>query len=144
MSVKIKKSQIHLFLHVCFYSICRQNCFVLWGLVSAAQSGLKTGACQSLNNTVYIQLHSSQHLEIRNQDTFISALAPPPPQKKKAHLMQAHWMLKTWGRGRLKQIDCVLHSAPKIHKSFIYMVQIDKDDSSQFAEKLPGKYWFMS
>ena len=30
-------------------SICRQSCFDLWGLISAAQSGLKTGICQLLS-----------------------------------------------------------------------------------------------
>ena len=41
-------------------SICRQSCFDLWGLISAAQSGLKTGICQPLSEQLtHLTLTSS-------------------------------------------------------------------------------------
>ena len=34
--------------------------------------------------------------------------------------LQAHWMLKTLSRGRLKQIDCAPHSNTEIHEPFTF------------------------
>ena len=42
LSISLKSNEIN--------SICKQNCFVLWRLVSAAQIGLKTGVYQLLGD----------------------------------------------------------------------------------------------
>ena len=60
-------------------------------------------------------MHTCQHLEIRNQDTFIIALTPTD------------------------QIDCALHSAPKCTSHSNIWFRLKQELSSQFAEKRPGK-----
>ena len=90
-------------------------------------------------------LHTCQHLEIRNQDTFIIALSspppPPPPRLTKAsHQTPPCGFIGCRGRGRSKQINCALRSPPKSTSySYTYLFGSIMEISSQFAENRPGK-----
>ena len=58
---------------------------------------------------VYV-CHTCQHLGIRNRDAFIIALTPPPPPPLQTKYFSYTHAVK---RGRWKQINRALHSAPK-------------------------------
>ena len=77
-----------------------------------------------------LPLHICQHLEIRNRDTFLIAITPPPP------------LLPSNPAGSLDAvslIDCVLHSTLKSTTQSYVRFRSIKYISSQFAEKRPGK-----
>ena len=78
----------------------------------------------------------------RNQDTFIITLIPLPPYNKAFYqTLRAHWTLKTWGRGRSKQIDCALHSSPKFTSHSYVRFWSIKEISYRFAEKRPEQQY---
>ena len=65
------------------------------------------------------QLHTCQHLEIRNQDIFITALTPPPSPRHIPRLEEDE---------NRSKIDRALQTAPKSTRhAIVHMVQIDNE-----------------
>ena len=78
--------------------------------------------------------HTCQHLEIRNQDTFIIADLPPSPPLPRC---RPNILATATEKGRSKQINHALHSTPKSksHSYIIRMVWIDKGNLSICRKK---------
>ena len=110
-------------------------------------------------SSIIIHMYTCQHLEVRNQDTFIIALTPHShstpcrcrPCKASHQTPLTHWTLKTWEEEdrRSKQINFLIsfikinHAQSAIRTGIYKLVYVQfgsiKEVSFQFAEKKPGK-----
>ena len=76
------------------------------------------------------RVHTCQHLEIRNQDTFNTALTTLPPRQKPKLPIKPQWLHGSWKPDR----PCTaLHS--EIHEPFIRTSQINKVYFSPICRK---------
>ena len=67
-----------------------------------------------------------QHLEIRNQDTFIITLPPPPPATDPSFRSNPGGSLDNLGKGKIEAAQSCTALYTKIHKPLLCTIQINR------------------